>query len=439
MQRPAGEPAALSPQQRQLWTDSPQFSALYRGPPPRNQSVCLLLRGELDHAAFSWAFARLVDRHETLRMDFPVVDGQPSVRIAEHVEVDLRVTELNTGPVEQRQLDAVAIGRAEAETPFVHQAGPLFRVRLFRLDRDRYVLFFMIDHILFDGWSFGVFVRDLSALYTAKARGLASELRPLALRYSDYAYAENQRLTPEYVARTLAMWRDALADLGPQPDLAGSRRTAPQPFRLGQTSVAIGPDLTSSAIAFSRANGVSLFATLLGAFKINFWRASGADDITAVSQTANRPDPALYDLIGKFSNSVVTRTGVERRRSFRESIKSEFQGLVRSLSYQDFPYSTLHHVLFPQGDPTRLSFGLQNYPMPPLELGGLRLKPIDADFGASLREMAVTLFQDETGVHGTMSFNAELHSADEVETLCRQHFELLARGLNAPDLPIGYL
>src|SRR5579862_8793745 len=232
VRRPDAEPPPLSPQQRQLWMGDVPPSPLYEGPPPLNQSVCLLLEGDLDPTALRWAFRRLIERHETLRMDFPVVAGAPTVRIASELDCDVPIVDLSRGSLEGRQDEALEIARNEEQTGFSHQRGPLFRAKLFRLRRDRFVLFFLIDHILFDGWSFGIFVRELGALYAAKTTSTSPELPPLSLTYADYAHSESLRLTPDLVDRTLNMWRDVLAGLDPQPDLVGDKRTAPQPFRL---------------------------------------------------------------------------------------------------------------------------------------------------------------------------------------------------------------
>lgn len=438
--RPNGVPIPLSPQQRASWDDSVDLSLPYEGIPPRNQSVCLLMKGALDVAALRWAIEQILARQDCLRMDFPAVGAMPSVRVAERIELSLPVVDLDEGSWEERQVEALALARREENVPFDLCRGPLFRMRLYRLGADSHILLFLVDHILFDGWSFGVFLGELDAFYTARVTGKAARMPPLPLQYSDYAYAEAQRLGPRTVSQSLGFWRALLADMPPQPDLASpGRRRDPQPFRLAHIPVEMADSLSSRAGAFSRSNGFSLFATLLSAFRLVLGRHGGVEDLTIVSAVANRLDPSVQGLIGKFSNTIATRTRLDTSLSFSACVRRELQGLKESLAHQDMPFRTVMSELFPAGDPFAVSFGLHNYPMPAMELAGSQLIPLRMNFGATLRELAVTLVQRGTLIDGFVSYNGELLSEASVRALYDRYGDFLDRALRHPDRAVSSL
>jgi non-ribosomal peptide synthetase component F len=184
---------------------------------------------------------------------------------------------------------------------------------------------------------------------------------------------------------------------------------------------------------------VSLFATLLAAFKLSLAQQTGATDLSITSPVANRLGPSVQGLIGKFANTIVTRTRLDLSLTFLELVRLEFQQLKDSLLHQHVPFRSMIREVLPEGDMFPVSFGLQNYPMPVLELAGARLAPLHVNFGTTLRELAFTLVQQGDEIEGVASFNAELLSEDLVRKVHDRWLDALGRGLVEPHATLRHI
>src|SRR3989442_1819059 len=242
--------------QQRLWF----LDQLEAGQAFYNIPVALHLTGRLDIAALEATLTEIVRRHEALRTSFPVIDGQPCQQVSAPEALRLPLHDLSDLRAEERQTAAQHLTSEEAAGPFNLESGPLFRARLLRLAAAEHVLVLNMHHIVSDGWSIGVLIKELSTLYTAYAQGEASPLAELPIQYADYAVWQRERMQGEVLAEQLQYWREQLggapAVLEFPPDHA---RPAVQSFRGGQQQVTLSPAVAAGLKELSRREGVTLF------------------------------------------------------------------------------------------------------------------------------------------------------------------------------------
>src|SRR5215213_7048183 len=292
-QKPAAFP--LSYAQQRLWFIHqlrPDLSAY-------NIPVAVRLTGELKVTALEQSLAKLIARHETLRTTFATVDSQPVQLISRPGPFRLAVFDLSelSGLVQEEEVRQLA--QEEGTRPFDLEAGPLLRVRLLRLSEREHVLLLTMHHIVSDGWSMGVLVRELCALYETFSQGGESPLPPLTVQYADYAQWQREHLTGEVLEQQLQYWREQLAGAPALLELPADRpRPAVQSFRGARESGRLGAGWTRELQELSRAEGVTLFMTLLAGFAALLWRYTGERDVVVGTPVANRGRREVESLIG---------------------------------------------------------------------------------------------------------------------------------------------
>lgn len=368
-----------------------------------NVPTAVRMQGQLDLVALGQTFNEIVRRHEALRTTFAMVEGQVTQIIAPSYELSLTVADLRETPVSDREGVARKIAIAVAQCPFDLTVGPLLRVKLLQLDEADYVLILNLHHIVSDGWSIGVLVRELGVLYTAFTEGKPSLLPDLSIQYADFAHWQREYLQGEVLESHLSYWRQQLKDL-PVLNLPSDRPHPTVPSYRGATQLLdLSPNLTGSLEALSDRSGVSLFMTLLAAFQTLLYRYTSQTDIVVGSPIANRNRTELEGLIGFFVNSLVLRTDISGNPTFWELLERVRKLTLAAYAHQDLPFEKLVEELRPTRDSSRnplfqVVFALQNTPVEVLKLPGLTL----------------SLFPFETG---TARFDLEFHVCKYLDTL----------------------
>ena len=232
--------------------------------------------------------------------------------------------------------------------------GPLFRIRLFQLEDEEHVLHFNMHHIISDFWSFGVMAREIAALYTAFIKGKPADLPELPVQYADYAVWQRQWLQGEALEAQLNYWKDKLGGELPVLELPTDRpRPAVQTHRGAIESLALSKELTEALQAISRREGVTLFMTLLAAFKTLLYRLTGQEDTIVGTPIAGRNRTELEGLIGFFMNTIVMRTDLSGQPSFRELLGRVRETALGAYAHQDMPFEKLVEELSPERDLSR--------------------------------------------------------------------------------------
>jgi len=442
----------LSFAQQRLWF----LYQLAPNTPFYNIPVAIRLTGILDQAALERSFQEIVQRHAALRTKFTTLDGQPVQLVEAHINVELAVVDLQKVVTSQRDRLGQQLATAEAQRPFNLTTDPLLRVTLLQFAPTESMLLLTLHHIVADGWSLGVLIRELTTCYTAFVAGRSPSLPALPIQYTDFAVRQRHTLQGEVLENQLAYWREQLQDL-PVLQLPSDRsHPLTQTYRGATHPLQISPPVTQALQALSQQSGTSLFMTLLAAFQTLLWRYTGQDDFAIGSPIASRHDSDLEGVIGFFVNSLVLRVDLSGNPTFRELLQRVRDGALAAYDHQDLPFEKLVEELDPDRDPSRnplfqVAFALQNAPMQPLELPGLKLEPAPLEFGSTRFDLEVhlwepthglrSLWQSQEGLSGFISYSTDLFDCDRISRLI-EHFQTLLQGIitnpdaHLADLPL---
>lgn len=404
------------------------------------------LAGILNLGTLERSLSEIVRRHEVLRTTFVVEDGQPVQRIAPPEPFTLSVVNLRDVPDPVREAEAKRLINEEALRPFDLAKGPLFRAVLLQLAEEEYVLLLTMHHIVSDGWSAGVFIRELRTLYQAFSQGKPSPLPELPIQYADFAYWQRQWLQGEILETQLAYWKQQLGgDLPVLEVPTDHSRPATQTFRGGLQSFILSPATLNSLKALSQQEGSSLFMALLAAFKILLYRYTGQPDIIVGSPIANRNQVELEGLLGLFINTLVLRTNLSGNPSFRELLGRVREVALGAYAHQDLPFELLVETLHPERDASRsplfqVMLILQNAPMEELELPGLILRTLETEGGTAKFDLTLYMWDQPKnskmypqGFHIFFEYASDLFEAPTI-TRMMGHFQTLLEAIVAtPD------
>ena len=430
----------LSFAQQRLWF----LDQLDPGSASYNVPVVLRLEGELDIGALEKSFHALVRRHEALRTTFHQEEGQPVQRISPPADVSFAVVELGELPGDHRDAEALRLVGEEARRPFELARGPLFRVTLLRLSEHAHVLVLNMHHIVSDGWSMGVLIKEVAALYPAFLRGEASPLPALPVQYADYAVWQRQWLRGDVLDAQLAWWKQLLAGNAPLELPTDRPRPAVQSYRGAHLPVSLPRELAEGLKALAQKEGVTSFMLLLAAWQVLLHRYSGQQDISVGSPIAGRRQAELEGLIGFFVNTLALRSQVRPEASFRELLAQVKATTLGAYVHQDVPFERLVEELKPERDQSRsplfqVMFALQNAPMPELVMGPLRLSPMEVEHQTAKFDLSLFLTETPEGMSGALEYNTDLFVRGTAERMM-SHLRVLLEGLVArPDALVGEL
>ncbi|WP_143178090.1 non-ribosomal peptide synthetase [Cystobacter ferrugineus] len=377
--------------------------------------------GAPEDGALERALARLVRRHESLRTTFEVHEGSPQQRLHATVEVPLRRVELRSHGARAWD-EAVRWMRAEALRPLPLTEGPLLRVSLLRLADAEHLLFLELHHIIADGWSLGVWCRELSALYEAELNGAPDPLPPLPVQYADFALWQRDWLRGAVLEAELGHWRERLAGLSPLRLPADYVRPEVQGFNGAAHRFTLPAPLVRALRGLGHEQGASLFMVLLSAFKALLSRYSGQRDIAVGVPIANRTRGEVEGLIGFFVNTLVLRTRFEDDPSFRELLARVRESTLEAYAHQDVPFERIVEELQPerqanQNPLVQVIFALQNAPREPLRLGGLEGEHLEYLVATTRFDLELHLWEEGEVLSGIAVYDRELFGARTVEHL----------------------
>ncbi|MBE9178017.1 amino acid adenylation domain-containing protein [Oculatella sp. LEGE 06141] len=428
-----------------------------------NVPAAIRLTGKLDQTALRRSFDEILRRHAALRTQFTTLDGQPVQVVKPEVALEWSVVHLPAIAAS----DAVSLDRfatrdrichqlatAEAQRPFNLTTDPLLRVTLLQFDSTAAILLLTMHHIVADGWSLGVLIRELAVFYAAFVEGRSPGLPPLPIQYTDFASWQRHWLQGEVLEKQLAYWQRQLQAL-PVLQLPSDRpRPAVQTYRGATCLLHLPPTLTQALETLSQQAGNSLFMTLLAAFQTLLYRYTGQEDIAVGSPIANRHRSELEGLIGFFVNSLVMRSNLSGNPTFRELLERVRHVALEAYEHQDLPFEKLVEALDPDRDLSRnplfqVALALQNAPMPSLELPELMLEPMPLESGSTRFDLEVhlwepthglrSLWQSQEGLSGFISYSTDLFDRDRINRLVL-HFQTLLEGIVAnPDARLSEL
>lgn len=407
-----------------------------------NEPVALHLVGYLDATVLEESINEIIRRHEILRTTFIAIAGQPTPVIAPSLKVKVAVIDVSNLSKQAVQ----ELADKEAKLPFDLTKLPLIRLTLLKLGDLENILLLTVHHIVWDGWSIGVLISELSALYRAFSSRQPSPLPELAIQYADFAVWQRNRLQGKVLAEKLAYWQAQLGNSLPVLQLPTIRPRAEVKTNHGARQSFLLPSNLANAIqALSQQENVSLFMTLLAAFQVLLWRYTSQEDIVVGTDIANRSHAETESLIGFFMNLLVLRTDLSGNPSFTELLARVRQVTLAAYAHQDLPFEELVKALQPERNLSNTSplfqvlFVLQNTPMPALDLPGLTLKEWFWRNDTARFDLAIFLTKTQQGISSTWRYSTELFTESAI-ALMASHFEtLLTNIVSQPNARINAL
>ncbi|HSF42722.1 MAG TPA: non-ribosomal peptide synthase/polyketide synthase [Thermoanaerobaculia bacterium] len=425
----------LSFAQERLWL----LDQLEPGSAVYNIPAAVALRGTLQAGALAAAMGEVVRRHEALRTTFTAVGGASCQRIASPAPVPLPRIDLTALPEPRRRAETARLAAEEAARPFDLAAGPLLRARLLRLAGDEHLALLTLHHIVSDGWSTGVLVSELAALYGAFAQGLPSPLPEPALQYADFVAWQREWLCGGTLDSEMAWWREQLAGAPEVLELPADRPRPPvQSLRGAKLAFSIDPGLTRRLYALTRRQGATLFTTLLAVFQVLLLRYTGQTDFLVGAPVAGRTRSELEGLIGLFVNTLVLRARAEGDPSFADLLARARETALDAFEHQDLPFDKLVAELRPERSLSRaplvqVALALQNAPSPPLVLPWLSLEPVAVESGTSRFDLTLVLAEEGGGISGVVEHSTDLFDRETIERLAGHFANLLASAAARPE------
>ncbi len=434
--------APLSSSQRRLWL----IDQIEPGSPAYNIPLAVRLSGQLSVRALRASLSAIVERHEVLRTTFAAPEeGEPEQRIAPPAPVALPLLDLSALPEDAARALAEERARKEARQPFDLARGPLMRATLLRQGPEEHVLLLTQHHIVSDGWSMGVFVRELAAFYRAEASGTPAGLPELPVQYADYAAWQQELLASGEVGRQLEGWKQALAGAPEALDLPTDRRRPPLPsYRGANVRHELPPAVLEAAQKLARETHSTLFMVLATAFATLLARLSGASDLCLGAPIANRRSVEVEGLIGFFVNTLVLRADLGGDPTFREALARVSEVTTAAYSRQDVPFEQLVEELAPRRDLAKnalfqVAFLLQNAPMGRFELPGLVLELIPVDSGTAKFDLLVAATEGPQGLATGWEYATDLFDAATIAAMAERFGRLLEAALARPELRLSEL
>jgi amino acid adenylation domain-containing protein len=418
------ETLSLSYAQQRLWflDQLEPNSSFYNIP------AAVRLRGSLDLAALEQSFREVIRRHEALRTTFAVVNGVPVQLIDEAPEFTLAALDLGTfDEAEVRQ-----VATAESQQPFDLSTGPLLRASVLRLSEQEHVLLCTMHHVISDGWSMGVLIKELTTLYEAYATGQQSPLPELELQYADYAHWQREWLQGEVLDRQLNYWKQQLAGAPAVLELpADYPRPAVQSFRGAHQSLMLSLDLSNGLQALSQQEGVTLFMTLLAAFQTLLSRYSGQQEIVIGTPIAGRNRAETENLIGFFINTLVLRTDLSGNPGFAGLLERVREVTLGAYAHQEVPFEKLVEELQPDRDMSRtplfqVMLVLQNATTTEVvKIEGLEVSGVGGESGTAKFDLTLSVSETSDGrLQALWEYNTDLFRSETIGRMM-DHFEVL--------------
>ncbi|MGJ5629727.1 non-ribosomal peptide synthase/polyketide synthase [Nostoc sp. CALU 1950] len=439
----------LSYAQQRLWFLD-QFEP---NSPSYNIPFGLRFVGNVNVVALEQSFREIIHRHEALRTNFVSIDGKPTQIIQIEPNWSLTVVDLQHLPllvlseaeVTEQEIAAHKLVQQQALLPFDLAHDALIRATLVVLSPTEQWLSVSIHHVVSDGWSMGVFIEELQALYNAYSQGQPSPLLPLPIQYADFALWQRQWLQGEVLNSQLSYWKQQLANAPTFLSLPTDRpRPAVQTFNGAYLEFALSVELTQQLTLLSQKQGVTLFMTLLAAYNTLLYRYTGQSDILVGSPIANRDRTEIEGLIGFFVNTLVMRTNLTENPTFSELLTRVRDMAMEAYSHQYLPFEMLVEALQPERDLShtplfQVMFVLQNAPTSGLEMSKLNVSSLPVKLTTSRFDLTLIMQNSPTGLIGLWEYSTDLFDASTIDRMTSHFVTLLESIVANPQQQISQL
>jgi amino acid adenylation domain-containing protein len=426
------EKMGLSFSQERIWF----IDRLMEGKASYNIPAAVKVKGNLDLRLVKECAETIVKNQEVLRSTFSQEEGNPYVSIHSHFDLRVPVNDISHLAPEDQKKEIERTAKKEAQRRFDLEKGPLFRLIFLKLAPKSHIAFLIMHHIVSDGWSLNLFLRDFALLYEAALQKKNPSLPERSIQYVDIANWQRQRFQGKNLEKRLSFWREKLADL-PTVNLPGDRpRPNLQKFEGRSHSLKLSASLTEALKKLSGAQGATQFMILLSAFKVLLFRYTQQEDIAVGSPTAGRDRIESEDLIGCFINLLVLRTDLSGDPSFLQLLHRVREVCLNGYAHQDVPFEMIVGDLQPHRDLSReplfqVMFAFQDVQTPSQQIpGGPSLEILNFDWGITRYDLTLFAAESKKGLRLVFEYNKSLFERSTIERLSR-HFVNILRSVVA--------
>jgi hypothetical protein len=428
-------PLPLSFAQQRLWF----LDQMEPGNPYYNMPTALRLSGDLRVSALERAIDEVIRRHEVLQNCYVLEQGQPTQVRMPRRNPTLPIVDLSSLEGASRDEHEQLLAAADARRPFALATGPVVRAVLIKRGKSSHAILFAMHHIVSDGWSVAVIVRELSTLYEAFCAGRPSPLPELPVQYADFAVWQRRWLESDGLESQLTYWRTRLGGQLPVIDIRADRpRPEIETFRGADEIQHLPSDLTRELNRLSIRENVTPFMTLVAAYKTLLYRNVGQDDIVVGTDLAGRNQADLEGLVGFFVNLLVLRTDLSGNPTFRTLLARVRETAMGAFAHQDVPFDKLVEELQPKRHRSRtplfqMLFVMENVPMETLRLPGLTMTPMPNQANTARFDLALFVREHEEGMIMRWTYKTDLFDRPTIQRLANQYRALLENIAAAPE------
>ena len=407
-----------------------------------NMAFGVRLRGELKREAVEWSLNELVKRHEVLRTRFVEENGVAGAEVAEELKLGMEEEDLSGLGEEEREERVRGIAEGEARRPFVLGGEALLRARLLRMGEQEHVLVVTMHHMVSDGWSVGIMVREFAELYGAGIEGREPGLEELKIQYGDYAVWQREWLQGEVMEEQLEYWRKQLGGMEALELGTDHARPAVMSHRGGVVAMQFSGEVTEKLKEVGRREGVTLFMSLLAVLQVVLSKYAGQKDVAVGTPVANRNRVEVEGLIGFFVNTLVLRTDLGGNPTFQEVVKRVRQVTLEGYQHQDVPFEKLVEELQPERNLSRsplfqVMLALQNTGQRALQMQGLQVDELAIQTESTKFDLQLTLSETEEGLAGELRYARDLYEGETVERMAGHLSRVAEEMVRNPEQRVG--
>ncbi len=421
------EKIPLSFSQQRLWF----LNELKPNDPSYNITNAFIIKGSLDLSVLKESINEIIKRHEILRTVFVEELGKPYQKILDNLEIEIPVIDLSMLSAQERVDKAKNLAKNEAQKPFNLKKGPLIRLLLIKTAEDEYITIFSLHHIIADGWSIPILIRETVTIYEALKSKEEISLPELQIQYADYAVWQKEFMEGDLYKKELEYWKNELKGIPPVLDLPTDKpRPSIQTFNGAKYKFDLSADLIQELKGLSRAQNLTLFMTMLAVFQTLLHKYSAQKDVVIGTPIAGRTSSQLENLIGFFVNNLVIRTRFENNLTFKELLKQVREVTLGAFTNQDMPFDKLVEELQPVRDLShtpifQVMFVFQNIPIENIEISEFALKPFEFASGTTTYDLSLTLNESSEGMSCIFEYNTDLYYESTIERLANYYKHLL--------------
>ncbi len=416
----------LSFSQKRLWF----LNELKPNDPSYNITNAFKLIGDLDEGILIKSVNKVVNKHEILRTVFIDDHGQPSQKILKEINLDIKHNDFSNMSEKDAEFNAKNIAINEARTTFNLSKGPLLKIILIKLNENGSILVFTIHHIIADGWSIPIIIRDIAEFYNKFKESKDIKFKELEIQYADYAAWQKSYLESDVYKDQLGYWKNHLKGIPPLLALPLDKpRPSIQTFNGNKISFILDPELTAALNKVSQKEGVTLYMTMLSVFQLLLMKYSNQNDIVIGTPIAGRNKKELENLVGFFVNNLVIRTIFNNQITFKKLIKEVRTTSLDAYSNQDLPFEKLVEELQPARDMShapifQVMFVFQNIPFDAVKISNIKLRPIEIETGTTTFDLSLTLSEANDKIIGVFEYNTDLFYESTIKRFI-EHYKLL--------------